>query len=258
MLHVLPAGTTVFSAAELATQLQFGEAGEGDAFSLPSSYFLILTGGDTVTGAHTVRDAMSASADAASVSFAMVHAAESLGEVEVSTAELGAVPLAPGTVTGYGSVSATTQIIEVLDPGTQQVLGTFAFDWAGAGGEAFVLVLSDGPALQAVGADGTVLTPSNPTAEEHRDLPAQVTLLANYPNPFNPFTMIGYALPEATEVRLEVFDALGRRVATLVDGFRQAGRHESTFNATDLPSGLYVYRLTAGDVVQARTMVVLK
>ena len=64
-------------------------------------------------------------------------------------------------------------------------------------------------------------------------LPARLHLGQNYPNPFNPSTIIPYQLPAATQVRLEVFNILGQRVATLVDGERPAGFHTATWNATD-------------------------
>ena len=76
-------------------------------------------------------------------------------------------------------------------------------------------------------------------------LPAEYTLEANYPNPFNPSTEIRFALPEAADVRLLVYDALGREVARLVDGPVGAGYQHATFEASGLPSGVYLYRLEA-------------
>ena len=76
-------------------------------------------------------------------------------------------------------------------------------------------------------------------------IPAAYALEGNYPNPFNPATTIRYALPEASAVRLEVFDVLGRRVALLVDGVQAAGTHAARFEASRLASGLYLYRLEA-------------
>ena len=81
---------------------------------------------------------------------------------------------------------------------------------------------------------------------------------SNYPNPFNPATTIGYALPEAAQVRLEVFDLLGRSVASLVDRFQEAGSYEAVFEAADLPSGTYLYRLQAGALRHTGRMVLSK
>jgi hypothetical protein len=66
------------------------------------------------------------------------------------------------------------------------------------------------------------------------------------PNPFNPTTTISYELPAASEVSLKVYDTSGRLVTTLINGFRQAGSHEVTFEGSHLPSGIYLYRIQAG------------
>ena len=95
-----------------------------------------------------------------------------------------------------------------------------------------------------------------PTAEDV--LPSGFALDQNYPNPFNPVTTIGFALPEAGDVRLSVFDVLGREVSVLVDGYVQAGQHEVTFDAQGLPTGTYVYRLDTGAHATSRTLVLMK
>ena len=106
-------------------------------------------------------------------------------------------------------------------------------------------------------ADQLMITPSSDIIEQ--ELPNQFALEQNYPNPFNPSTSIEYALPEVTDVRLEVFNILGQRVATLVDAKQQAaGLYEVIFKASDLSSGMYVYRLAAGGFVQTRKMVLTK
>jgi hypothetical protein len=91
------------------------------------------------------------------------------------------------------------------------------------------------------------------------DLPTEVALGQNYPNPFNPTTTIAYALPETAPVRLDVFDMLGRRVATLVNNEAHApGSHSVSFDASRLTSGVYVYRLQAGSTVITRKFTLLK
>ena len=104
----------------------------------------------------------------------------------------------------------------------------------------------------------TVTLPPGPTSTESEELPAEVALLGNYPNPFNPETTIGYALPHAGKVRLVVYDLLGHEVAVLVDGPQPAGRHAVRFRGDHLPSGPYAYRLQAGDEVVVRTMILVK
>src|SRR5690606_34576466 len=95
-------------------------------------------------------------------------------------------------------------------------------------------------------------------AEDAAAVPADYVLEANYPNPFNPQTTIGYSLPQATEVRLVVYDALGREVAVLAEGLQPTGRHEVVFEAGDLPSGVYLYRLDVAGRVLTGRMVLLK
>ena len=85
-------------------------------------------------------------------------------------------------------------------------------------------------------------------------------MLQNYPNPFNPSTSITYAVggSVARVVRLSVYDLLGREVAVLLNDSRAPGRYEVTWDAANLPSGVYVYRMTAGDHVDAKRMMLLK
>ncbi len=98
-----------------------------------------------------------------------------------------------------------------------------------------------------------------PTAvETNGELPTEVTLAQNYPNPFNPTTSVSYSLPRAMDVRLTVYNMLGKRVATLVDGLRSAGAHETRIDATGWASGVYVYALETEARTLTQRMVVLK
>jgi len=95
-------------------------------------------------------------------------------------------------------------------------------------------------------------------AENKVSPPDRFSLHQNYPNPFNPTTKISYQLKEARYTTLTVFDIQGREVAKLVDGYRDAGSHEITFDASSLASGIYIYRLNAGDFTAAGKMVLMK
>jgi len=80
----------------------------------------------------------------------------------------------------------------------------------------------------------------------------------NYPNPFNTNTSIVYILPSEGAIRLEVYDILGRKMATLLDGIQSEGRHTVNFDASRLSSGVYIYRLEAGSVVKTKKMTLIK
>jgi hypothetical protein len=90
------------------------------------------------------------------------------------------------------------------------------------------------------------------------EIPVSFTLHQNYPNPFNPSTVIGYDIPASGDILLEVYDMLGRRVTTLVNEYKEAGRHTVMFNAGTLSSGVYLYRIKAGEYTTLRRMTLLK
>ena len=89
-------------------------------------------------------------------------------------------------------------------------------------------------------------------------VPETFALHAAYPNPFNPTAEIGFDLPEASNVRLVVYDVMGREVARLADGLMGAGSHRVRFEAAGLPSGVYLYRLEAGAFAQTERMTLVK
>ncbi len=89
-------------------------------------------------------------------------------------------------------------------------------------------------------------------------LPARYDVLPNYPNPFNAMTVIGLALPQASHVKVEVFDLLGRSVGILFDDNLPAGRHDVTWDASSQTSGVYFYRVLAGEFRQTRKMLLIK
>jgi N-acetylneuraminic acid mutarotase len=90
------------------------------------------------------------------------------------------------------------------------------------------------------------------------EFPAEFELEQNYPNPFNPTTTISYTLPRFSKATLTVYDMLGRQVSVLTSGTQPGGSYEVMFDAAGLPSGVYLYRLQAGDFAIARRMVVTK
>ncbi len=90
------------------------------------------------------------------------------------------------------------------------------------------------------------------------EIPTGFELGTNYPNPFNAETVIPFGVPKASPVRIEVYDVLGRRVATLLDETVAAGRHEVTWRVQALPAGVYLIRLTVGNVIQTQRATLMK
>jgi hypothetical protein len=90
------------------------------------------------------------------------------------------------------------------------------------------------------------------------EMPGTTRLDQNYPNPFNPSTVISYHLASATHVRLDVFDLMGRHIATLVDAHQPEGTHRLLFQAEGLSSGVYLYRLQTPDAIFTRTMMLIR
>lgn len=88
--------------------------------------------------------------------------------------------------------------------------------------------------------------------------PQAYQLSQNYPNPFNPVTQIQYSLPEQTHVRLEVFNSLGQKVMELVNSQQLAGSHTASFDATELSSGVYLYKITTPSFSQTKKMLLVK
>jgi photosystem II stability/assembly factor-like uncharacterized protein len=115
----------------------------------------------------------------------------------------------------------------------------------------------------AVGDNGTILRTTNGgitfIGKEIKNLmPHDFILFQNYPNPFNPGTVISYSLPSAANVKLIVYNTLGQTVKILGNGYRSAGNYSFNFNASTLPSGIYFYKLEAGQFSQVKKMILIK
>ena len=89
-------------------------------------------------------------------------------------------------------------------------------------------------------------------------MPTEFSLKQNYPNPFNPNTSIQYTVSSNQFVSLKVYDILGNEIVTLVNEEKLAGKYEVEFDATELTSGIYFYKLTAGPFIQTNKMVLLR
>jgi 5'-nucleotidase len=138
----------------------------------------------------------------------------------------------------------------------QQALFNYLTAPASAGGLEGVVSSAEYPE----GGEGrAVVTDRTPVNNEiNSALPSEFSLSQNYPNPFNPSTNIKFDLPQSAQVRLEVYNMLGQRVATLVDNRMEAGFHEVNFDARNLASGMYLYRIEAGSFSSIKKMMLIK
>jgi lysophospholipase L1-like esterase len=131
---------------------------------------------------------------------------------------------------------------------------------AAAGGSyRWTVDVSDG--LVSVASGDTfhfLVNPATGVDEEPGGMPSAYSLGQNYPNPFNPSTSIHYAMPERAYVRLQVFDVLGRVVATLVEDWEEPGYRSAVWDASSLPGGVYFCRLTAGTFTETRKMLLMR
>jgi hypothetical protein len=119
-------------------------------------------------------------------------------------------------------------------------------------------VVSDSGSFTANGISGLVSLTGSLTSVRERELPKDFAVSQNYPNPFNPSSVIRFKLPRESYVSLRVYNPLGQEVRTLIDGTRSAGVYEVRFDAAGLPSGMYIYRMKAGEFVQSRRILLVR
>lgn len=179
-----------------------------------------------------------------------------------------------GKILLVGKTGSESGLIRLNSDGTPDTTfapeGKFSTDLSIGNGSNYLrscLSLTNGDIL-AAGYDPTsnsgdyvvVKLTQNPTGVEYQNSiqPNDFVLYQNYPNPFNPTTKISYSIPERSNVILKVYDVLGREVATLVNEFRSAGKHEINFNASHLSSGVYFYTLLANEFTETRKFILMK
>ncbi|MBD3168337.1 MAG: T9SS type A sorting domain-containing protein [candidate division Zixibacteria bacterium] len=162
------------------------------------------------------------------------------------------IPIAPGiTLSSHlvQSVPVTAQ------PGVYEYVA-FCGDfnsWAVCDSASFEFTVTGAPL--ANGAIGWLL---DGQWGEGTNMPDDYNLLANYPNPFNATTTIAFELPEACDVNLNIYNLAGRKVATLIDGFKDSGFHNISWDASQYSSGIYFYKLSTGNKIFTKRMTLLK
>jgi hypothetical protein len=136
-----------------------------------------------------------------------------------------------------------------------------AFTWAPAidqAGKSFVVTVQVTDGTLTASTTQVITAGAVVGVEDFSGVPTDFSLMQNYPNPFNPTTSIRFALPKESAVRLTVFNILGQEVASLVQGTMAAGFHKVDFDASKLNSGMYIYRIEAGNFVSVKKMVLMK
>ncbi|MCH8558195.1 MAG: T9SS type A sorting domain-containing protein [Balneolia bacterium] len=151
---------------------------------------------------------------------------------------------------------ATSEVflIRSTDKGESWAVDTIFENTTGAGD----FIVHNGDLRFRVGSSCYVLSGGTSIPPEQDQIPSDITLYQNYPNPFNPSTIISFALPESGHVSLRVYNSVGQQVAVLANGVRSEGRHDVTFDASNLASGLYFYSIHFDDLSKTRTMLLIK
>lgn len=208
------------------------------------------------------------------VQFAFAHGVTDAPTVDlrISGGNVLADNLAYGDLSGYVSLQPAVYVMDVTDQTGNTVLAQFDVDLTAYADSAMIMFMSGfmDPSQNQNGAELGLFAalPSGTVIEfpkilvgldgQDKQVVRDFELSQNYPNPFNPSTTISFALPHAEQVTLEVFNITGQLVATLVNGQMSAGVHQVQFDAVNLPSGIYFYRLNAGTFQAMKRMVLIR
>ncbi len=163
-----------------------------------------------------------------------------------------------GMVCGFNSDSSKTYYVMYEDQDTWQ---SYLLPDIESGTGLYAAELTQDGTIWVIGNKQSIWKTESGTTDiktERYETPKDYSLLQNYPNPFNPSTIIEFSLPGNSIVTLKIYNSLGEEVAELVNGELQAGYHSVNFNASNISSGIYFYRISAGSFVQTKKMILIK
>ncbi len=282
-----PAGTPINIGIAGKNSVSAGDTLKNFAVTLtPGATYVVIANGVLGTGfaanpsgrntAFTLfvnSSAEEASATSGKVEFAVVHGSTDAPAVDVVARGVGRLvhSIAYGDITGYIAVPAASYTLDVKDTTSTTTVASFTADLSALANRSATVFASgflnpvankNGRSFGLFAAlnDGTVVPFGTTTGIQSTsgEVPRRYELTQNYPNPFNPSTEISFSIPAAGQTTLKVYNTIGQEVATLVNGQLQAGSYRVTLNATNLASGVYLYRLQAGTFSSVRKMVLLK
>ncbi len=242
---------------------------------LDPSQFVANPDGRSTAFTIWVKDMAREKGTGANVDFFIVHGATDVDAVKV-VVKNGPVLVesaAYGDITDYISVPATAYEIRLIRNRDGAILGSYDVNLTGLGGGSAVVLASGfrretgnqgDESFQLIGvlANGQVVVFQDPPTDVREiadsPIPTQFELKQNYPNPFNPMTTITFSIPNSEFVKLSVFNTLGQQVATLVNQRLNAGQYSLLFDASNLNSGIYYYRIEAGNFSSTKRLVLLR
>ncbi len=263
--------------AKFNYQLLAGETYVAIAFGvLNPAQFDIIPDGRIIDFGILIKEQAREKGTGSNVDFFIVHNSTDAPTVDVAVSGGGptlATGLAYAMMTDYISVPAARYLIRLSKTGDGSIINFYDVDLTGLGGKSAVVLASgfvnpsknqNGKSFALIGvlANGQVVNfPDPPTGvTEFADskIPSQFELQQNYPNPFNPTTTISFSIPKSEFVKLSVYNALGQQVATLVNEQLNAGQYKLLFDASNLVSGIYFYRIEAGNFTSTKRLVLLR
>ena len=250
---------------------------EGAMGGPPETPLFVLAGSESQPRLIVRSDARREAADG-QVDVLLVHAAPDADSVDANLLDQSAAhtllqtladDLAFGGTAGYHTLAPGGYNVALTSADNTTAYDVFRLDLDAAQGQVFTLVLapdasaSGGLTVHLYDTEGGTLNIPIVTTVASATLPKTFALQQNYPNPFNPITTIRYDLAEASRVRLVVYDLLGRVIRTLVDTEQTAGSYRAVWDGRNdageaVASGIYLYRLEAGDMVRSKTMLLVK